>query len=131
MNELFNKAIDSTSFSYNDLLGVDRWLSFTPSFTSLTAVGTPTYTARMRIVGRSLQFQVKITPGTTVASTAGTTYMALPVPALGDTGFGVMTDATAKTSVGVCHIDVANSRCYLPSQSASGDVFNLFGMYEA
>jgi len=130
MNELYNKNIDSTSFSYNNLLGVDRWLSFTPSFTSLTTVGALSTSGRMRIVGKWLQFQVTLSGATSIASTAGTTYMTLPVSAVGSTGMAVMTDDTAKTAVGLCHVDVTNSRCYLPSQAASGDSFHLSGNYE-
>ena len=130
MNELYNKNIDSTSFSFNDLLGVDRWLDFTPAFTSLTTVGATSISGRFRIVGRWLQFQVRLSAATSIASTAGTTYMALPIVAEGYAGMAVMTDDTAKTSVGNCHIDVTNSRCYLPTQSASGHVFTLCGNYE-
>jgi len=130
MNELYNKNIDPTSFSYNDLLSVDRWLDFTPTFTSLTVVGATSYSGRYRIVGRWLQFQVLFSAATSIASTAGTTYMSLPISASGSTGMCVMTDDTAKTSVGVCHVDVTNSRCYLPSQAASGDTFHLCGSYE-
>jgi len=42
----------------------------------------------------------------------------------------VMTDDTTNVAVGVCHVDVAASRCYLPAQAASADVFNLAGSYE-
>lgn len=129
MNELQNKSIDTTSFAYRDLLSVDRWESFTPSF-SLTVVGTPVYVGRYRIVGRQLQFQVSLGAVTSIASTAGTHYMTLPIPANGITGVAVMTNDTTNIAVGLCHIDVTNSRCYLPSQSASGDAFVLAGWYE-
>ena len=129
MNELQNKSIDTTSFAYRDLLSVDRWESFTPSF-SLTVVGTPVYVGRYRIVGRQLQFQVSLGATTSIASVAGTNYMTLPVPANGITGVAVMTNDTTNIAVGLCHIDVTNSRCYLPSQAASGNAFVLAGWYE-
>lgn len=129
MNELQNKTIDTTSFAYRDLLSVDRWESFTPTF-SLTVVDTPTYTGRFRIQGRQCEFQVKIVPGTSIASTAGTSYMNLPVPANGIAGMAAMTNATTGIAVGLCHIDVSNSRCYLPAQTASGNAFQLAGWYE-
>jgi hypothetical protein len=130
MNELYNKTIDSTSFAYRDLLSVDRWESFDPTF-SITVVGTPTYEGRYRIVGKQLQFQVRLSSTTSIASTAGTSYMELPIDALGIGGMAVMTNDTTNIAVGVCHIDVANSRCYLPSQVASGNTFTVAGWFEA
>jgi hypothetical protein len=50
--------------------------------------------------------------------------------AKGISGMGVMTNDTSNIAVGVCHIDVATSRCYLPSQVASGNTFKLCGWYE-
>jgi hypothetical protein len=130
MNELYNKTIDSTSFAYRDLLSVDRWESFDPTF-SITVVGTPTYEGRYRIVGKQLQFQVRLSATTSIASTAGTSYMELPIAALGIGGMAAMTNDTTNIAVGLCHIDVTNSRCYLPSQSASGNVFTVAGWFEA
>lgn len=131
MNELYNKSIDTTSFSFRDLLSVDRWEKWTPTFTSLTTVGTESFSGRFRIIGRKVEFQAQISAGTSIASTAGTTYMALPIPAVGTTGLAVMTNGTTNVAVGVCHIDSTNSRCYLPTQGASGNTFMLAGWYEA
>lgn len=129
MNALDNLQIDRKAFAYRDLLGVDQWDSFTVS-ASLTIVGTPTYTGRYRIVGKSCQFQIKAVSSTSIASTAGTHYFALPISAQGIGGVATMTDDTTNIAVGVCHIDVANSRCYVPAQSASGDTFTICGWYE-
>jgi hypothetical protein len=129
LNELYNKNIDTTSFAYRDLMSVDRWESFTPTF-SLTAVGTPTYTGRYRVQGRKAEFQVKIVPETSIATTAGTSYMDLPIPANGIGGMATMTNATTNIAVGVVHIDVSNSRAYLPSQAASGSTFHVNGWFE-
>jgi hypothetical protein len=41
-----------------------------------------------------------------------------------------MTNDTTNIAVGVCHIDHATSRCYLPAQAASGNTFTLAGWYE-
>ena len=112
------------------MLGLDTWQTFTPVFGSLTVVGATSYSGRFRIVGRSLEFQVKFSAATSIASVAGTDYLNLPIPAIGLTGIGVMTNDTTNVSVGVCHIDVATSRCYLPAQLASGNTFNLTASYE-
>lgn len=108
----------------------DAWETWTPSFTNLTNVGSPTITGRwLRDVGR-VYVQVKIVPGTTSASTAGSTYFALPVPAAGLAGDGSMQDSTTQISIGDCVIDVANSRCYTPTQAATGDTMLIAGWYE-
>ena len=117
-------------FAYNDLLGQDRWTAWTVVFGSLTVVGATAYTGRFRVVGRWCQFQVQFSAATSVASIAGTDYLTLPIVAAGLAGIATMTNDTSNIAVGTCHLDVATSRCYLPSQVASGNVFNLCGSYE-
>ena len=122
---------DVESFAWLNLVGVDMWLPFTPAFTSLTLVGAATYTGRYRAVGRKIEFQVTLLAVTSIASTAGTTYMALPVtPAKGIAGSGTMQNLTTNVAVGNCVVDVTNSRIYPPSQVASGSVFAICGWYE-
>ena len=121
---------DVTSFSQRDLKGQDQWTVFTPVFGALTIVGATSYTGRLRIVGKQCQFQVQFSAATSIASAAGTDYLTLPRTALGLSGFAVMTNDTTNIAVGLCHIDVATSRCYLPAQLASANVFNLYGCYE-
>lgn len=122
---------DNDSFAWHDIIGDERWFSFTPVPVSLTVVGAASYSGRWRGVGRSTQFQMQLSAATSIASTAGTTYVPLPVtPAKGLAGMAVMTDATTGIAVGLCHIDITNSRVYLPALSASGDTFNVFGEYE-
>ena len=131
MNELDDKILSKVGFAYRDILGGDRWeTTWTPVFGSLTVVGATTYSGRFRIVGRQCQFQVTFSAATSVASVAGTDYLTLPITATGLTGQAVMTNQTTNIAVGVCHIDVTNSRSYLPTQVASSNVFNLTGSYE-
>jgi hypothetical protein len=122
--------IDPKSFAYLDVTNQELWRSFTPSFTSLTVVGATSYTGRLRVVGRQCQWQVQASAATSIASTAGTTYLALPIAAKGVAGMGVMTNDTSKQNVGNCHVDVTNSRAYLPAQAASGNVFTIAGWHE-
>ena len=122
--------VDEKSFAYRDLKSQDVWQSFTPVFGSLTVVGATSYTGRYRIVGRSVQFQVQFSAATSIASAAGTDYLTLPITAKGISGMAVMTNDTTNVAVGVCHLDVSTSRCYLPAQVASGNVFKLCGWYE-
>ena len=130
MNPFDDITIDSKAFSYRDLTGQDKWTAWTPVFTSLTVIGATAYTARYRINGKQCSFQVQFSAATSIASTAGTTYLALPFTAKGLNGIAVMTNGTTNVAVGVCHIDVANSRCYLPTQLASGNVFHACGSFE-
>ena len=121
--------LDSKSFAFNDIIGQDKWFTFVPSFTSLTTTGTLTTQGRARIVGKEVEFQAQFS-ATTISSTAGVTYMPLPIAAKGLSGEGMMTNNTSSISVGICHISVSSSRLYLPTQTASGNTFNLFGKYE-
>ena len=121
---------DLTSFAYRDITGQDRWESFPPVFSSLTVVGATTYTGRYRVVGKCCQFQVTFLAATSIASTAGTDYLTLPIAAKGISGMATMTNDTSNIAVGTCHIDVTNSRCYTPTQVASGNTFTLAGWYE-
>ena len=121
--------LDEKSFSFRDLLGIDRWESFIVSV-SLTVVGTPTYTGRLRIVGRQCFFQVTLVSTTSIASTAGTHYISLPITAQGFGGVATMQNLTTNIAVGVCVIDVTNSRCYVPTQAASANTFTVSGWFE-
>ncbi len=130
MNGLDDLPLDETGFSYRDIIGQDKWTAWTVVFGSLTIVGAPNYVGRFRIVGKQCFFQVKFSAATSIASTAGTDYLKLPFTAMGLAGMATMTDDTTNVAVGVCHVDVATSRCYLPTQLASGDVFTIEGWFE-
>ena len=122
--------LNEAGFAHRDLIGQDRWESFTPVFGSLTVVGATTYSGRYRIVGKSVQFQVSFSAATSIASVAGTDYLTLPIAAKGLSGICTMTNDSTNVAVGLCHVDVTTSRCYLPAQIASGNTFLLCGSYE-
>jgi len=122
--------VDQMSFSFLESQGKDAWQPWTPVFGSLTIVGTPSYFGRLRFVGRKCEFQVKFSAGTSIASVAGTDFLNLPVAGQGFSGMAIMSNDSLNTAVGVCHIDVATGRCYLPAQVASANVFNIAGSYE-
>lgn len=130
MNAFDDIVVDNKAFAYRDLIGQDRWTAWTPVFTSLTLVGAASYLGRYRVQGKSCEFQVQLSAATSIASTAGTTYLALPLTAKGISGFGAMSNDTGNTPVGIGHLDVTNSRFYLPTQLASGNTFHLFGSFE-
>lgn len=109
---------------------VDAWAAFTTTRTGWTDVGSPTVTSRYAVAGHICFFQIKVVPGTTVATVAGTSYCSLPVTAAGLAGDASMTDLTALTSVGNCIISVSNSRVYVPAQVATADSLLIAGWYE-
>lgn len=116
-------------FTARDAVGIDRWESWTPTY-SLTTVGAVTISGRYRVIGRKCEFQVSISAATSIATTAGTHYIDLPIAAKGLSGMAVMTNDTTNIAVGVAHLDVSTSRAYLPTQAASGNTFNVAGSYE-
>lgn len=128
-NPFDGAQIDEKSFSYRDLLSLDRWEPFTVS-TNLVAVGTPVYVGRFRVVGRECQFQASLVAGTSVATTTGVHYLALPIAAKGLAGEATMTNTSTNISVGACAVNVSTSRCYLPSQVPSAATFAVAGRYE-
>lgn len=130
VNPFDDVEIAQQSFAYADLIGRDKWQSFSTAFTGLTVVGAATSSGRFRIVGKSAEFQAQLSAATSISSTAGVTYMTLPISAKGLAGFGAMTNMSASTTVGLCHIDVISSRCYTPTQAASANTFTIFGQYE-
>tara|TARA_R110000868_G_scaffold59483_2_gene182505 strand:+ start:925 stop:1320 length:396 start_codon:yes stop_codon:yes gene_type:complete len=130
MNAFENIDVDTQSFTYVDLLGQDKWIKFTPVFGSLTVVGATTYLGRYKIIGAEFRFQVKFSAATSIASTAGTSYLTLPKAAKGYSGLATMTNDTTNISVGLCHLDASTSRCYLPTHPASSNTFTISGWYE-
>mgnify|MGYP001586374395 CR=1 FL=1 len=130
MNEFDDKQIDKASSAYLQLLGQDKWTSWTPVFGALTVVGATSYLGRYKVVGKQVFFQVKFSAATSIASVAGTDYLNLPITATGYGGQAAMTNTTTNIAVGTGHIDSATSRAYLPSQIASANIFILAGWYE-
>lgn len=108
------------------------WTTWTPTRTGWTDVGTaPVVTARYLVVGNIVFFEIKIVPGTSVATTAGTSYVSLPVAA-GASALAALADMmnlTTLVAVGVCAMDTTNSRCYVPSQLATANTLTIFGCY--
>ena len=130
MNALDNVQIARRSFAWKDIQGQDQWIPFTPTFTSLSVVGATTYTGRYHIVGNHCFAQVTLLAATSIASTAGTTYLVLPITARGIAGNATMSNLTTNVAVGVGVIDAVNGRCYIPSQSASANTFSISCWWE-
>lgn len=124
-----NEILNQEGFAARDLRGIDRWESFSPIRSGWTDVGSPAVSGRWQQRGALVLFQVEISPGTSCATTAGTSYIVLPKPAAGY-GTGQMTNQTTNIVVGGVAIDKANSRAYVPSQTATGDLLVVTGWFE-
>ena len=77
-------------------------------------------------------FQIKVVPATTTATVAGTSYVSLPVAAGANAlaGDASMMNITTLIAVGNCAMDLTNSRCYVPTQGATGNTLTIAGWYE-
>ena len=109
------------------------WAVFTVTRTGWTDVGSaPTTAGRFATLGNVTYFQAEVDPDTSTATTAGTSYFALPTTAgaSGKAGEGSMMNKTTNVAVGSCVIDIANSRCYVPTQAATADTLTIAGWYE-
>lgn len=126
-------AAVATSGAYSSLSGLptlDAWSAFTPNRTGWTDVGSPTVTGRKCQIKNVMYFQVKAVPATTTATVAGTSYIDLPGTAAGLGGEGSMMNLTTLVGIGECVIDVANSRVYVPTQTATGNTLTIAGWFE-
>lgn len=108
------------------------WVSWTPTRTGWTDVGAPTVTARYCQIGSAVFFQIKVIPGTTIATAAGTSYTSLPVQAsaTGFGGDGSMINTVTFIAIGPIAFDIANSRSYVPTQGATTATLEISGWYE-
>lgn len=108
------------------------WTTWSPSRTNWTDVGAaPTVTGRYAQINQIVAFSIKVVPGTSIATTAGSSYTSLPpLGAANDLGLATMTNLTTGIAVGVCMLDPATDHCYVPAQAASGNTFIISGIYE-
>jgi len=113
-----DKALDDTGKFrptwveyYSELSRGDVGTSWTPVFTNLTSVGTPTLSGVYYTNIGFTDFAIKIVPGTNTSSTLGSTTVALPFTVTADAVAGVATGTSA--SLGV--INASGRLVYLPT----------------
>lgn len=141
---LQDEVVNKAGFAFRSLMGQDQYakrteadVSFAAQFPAITLVGTGSYTLRWRDVGKACQFEIEFKSTTTVASTAGISYFILPIRSFdsvslqpyGKGGIAQMSNVTTNVAVGLCVIDLVNAQCYLPTQAASGNTFQVSGWY--
>ena len=114
---------------FNDIFEGDTGVEWTPTFTGLTTVGTPTYSARIYKISRRLAyFRVTITPATSTTSTAGITYINnFPFTISGD---GICFAVSGGNGSPSGHVVAASNRIYVPSWSAVTVPLTIVGLCE-
>jgi len=101
---------------FNTLFVGDTGNVFTPVFTDLVSVGTPTLTGVYYKIGQNLcYYSVTITPATSVTSTAGTTYFNFPLT-LKTNGACLAVSGLLGSNAGMA--DAATNRIYIPGLAA-------------
>ena len=115
---------------FNQLFNGDAGTSWTPTFTSLTASGTPTITGRYYRISQFLcYFNVLVTPSTNTSSTAGTTYIDnFPLDA-NSNGFCLTVSNNLGGGLGM--VVASNNRVYVPSWTTVTTPINVIGVVEA
>lgn len=117
------------SLFFNQMFTGDTGTSWTPTFTSLTEVGTPTITGKYFKIGQSLcYFWVTITPSTSTTATAGATYINnFPLDIVSD-GACLAVSGLLGTNAGQC--EASTNRIYPPSWSAVTVPLTIVGLVE-
>lgn len=123
------KASLSWTLFFNQLFTGDTGTEWTPTFTNLTTVGTPTITGRYYKIGQKLCFfSVRIVPATSTTSTAGTTYISnLPVTAR---EYGPCFALSGNLGSNAGMIDSSTNRVYVPAWSAVTVPLVIVGIVE-
>ena len=115
---------------FNSLYEGDSGTSWTPTFQSLTTVGTPTITGRYyRVGGRQLvYYTILVTPATSTTSTAGTTYINnFPLPTIGDSACLAVTGGIGSQAG---HFIASTNRIFVPAWSAVTVPITIVGLCE-
>lgn len=114
---------------FDQIFRGDAGTSWTPTFTSLTTVGSPTITGRYYQISKYLcYFTIKIVPSTSTTSVAGTTYANFPLTMKAD-GICFAVSGLLGSSSGMC--DSATNRVYTPAWSAVTIPLTIIGVVEA
>ena len=115
---------------FNQMFTGDYGTSWTPTFTSLTEVGTPTITGRYYQLSQSLcYFNATITPATSTSATAGTTYINnFPLTASAN---GVCFAVSGNLGGNAGMVSVTDNGIYVPSWTTVTVPLTIIGIVEA
>lgn len=114
---------------FNQIFTGDNGTAWTPTFTGLTTVGTPTITGRYKRIGSGLvYFTVVIAPATSTSSVAGTTFLnnfPLNITNSGGCAVSVTTTSALGTAVG------GTKTIYMPVWTGITTPVTISGLIEA
>lgn len=115
---------------FNQTFNGDSGASWTPTFTGLTTVGTPTITGRYYQLSKYVcYFNILITPATNTSATAGTTYVDnFPLTASSN---GICGTVSNNLGGGLGMVVASNNRIYVPSWTTVTTPLNIIGLVEA
>jgi hypothetical protein len=104
---------------------------WTPEPTSLTVVGTPTYTGKYTRIGRQVTCIACIDSTTSTTATSGaTSFAGLPFTAIAiagnNSGNGITVDTNSVTQVGSGYIYTPNNRFYVTGWTATANIVMSF-----
>lgn len=134
---LYNPVVDQGGVAslpwtlfFNQLFTGDTGTEWTPTFTSLTTVGTPTITGRYYKLSQNLSyFTVRVVPETSTTATAGTTYIDnFPLDITGD-GACLAVSGLVGGNAGMA--EAATNRIYVPAWTAVTVPLTVVGLVEA
>lgn len=121
-------SVPWSMFFNNTYLG-DMGTEWTPSFTNLTQVGTPTITGNYKLISRQLVFfRVHIVPATNTTSTAGSTAVTNFPMTFTSNGFCLAVSGNLGGGSGM--VSAADNRIYVPSWTAVTVPLTVLGLAE-
>lgn len=134
---LYEKVTDESRIAtipwtlfFNSMYNGDTGTSWTPTFVSLTSVGTPTFTGKYYKISQNLvYFTITVTPATNTSSVSGTTYVDnFPLDIFGH-GACLAVGSNTGTSAGMCN--ASTKRIYTPTWTTVAVPVTVVGMVEA
>jgi len=115
---------------FTGIFNGDAGTSWSPTFTSLTTVGTPTFDAKYYRLSQSIvYFRITITPSTDTTSVAGTTYIDnFPLTFRAD---GICFAVSGGLGSASGQVVASNNRIYVPAWTAVTVPLTIVGLAEA
>ncbi len=114
---------------FDNLWRGDKGTVWTPTFTNLTIVGTPTITGRYFKLGQITYFEVRVVPFTSTTCNAGTTYINNFPLVMGADGMCGAVSGLLGGNLGMC--DSASGRIYPPAWTAVTVPLTIIGIVRA
>lgn len=113
---------------FQQLFNGDNGTAWSPTFTNLTVVGTPTITGMYFKLGQFAIAEITITPSTSTTAVAGTTYCDFPLIMQANGICFAVADNTGSNS-GMCTASV--NRIYVPAWTGVTTPVTIFALVRA